>query len=252
MVPHSPYHALLEEAFKARREKNPSYSLRAFSRSIGISVTTLSKVLRYQRTLSPKNIRKLASFLELSPFETEALFPNKFKPAKNATSQERLLAEDEFKVISDWFYFAILNLAQTTKCRADAPWVAKRLGISSLEAHSAILRLERMGFLERKAGRLHRTVNPMRTTSGVPNTAIKKLHRQQLELARQAIYRVPLDKQDITSVTIAIDPAKIGVAKKKIEDFRNYLADLLEEGEKKEVYLLSVQLFPLRNWGDTQ
>ena len=67
LVPHQPYHTLLQEAFAARREKNASYSLRAFARSLSISVTTLSKVMRYERNLSPRNLEKLASFLALSP-----------------------------------------------------------------------------------------------------------------------------------------------------------------------------------------
>ncbi len=249
LVDHQPYHSLLQEAFQARREKNPSYSLRAFSRDVGISPTTLCKVFRYERNLSPTNLKRLTAFLELSPFEVEKLSVRSLGKRKGeGRNLTRQLAEDEFRLISDWYYFAILNLAKTISCQAEARWVAKRLGISVVEAYGAIRRLERMGLVKKKGRRLLRTSEPIRTTTEVPSSALKKFHRQQLELAIQAIGTVPVDRRSITSVTMALDPARLPMAKRKIEEFRVALSNFLEGGEKKEVYLLSLQLFPLQNW----
>jgi uncharacterized protein (TIGR02147 family) len=247
-VEHQPYHSLLQDAFQARRERNPSYSLRAFSRAIGISPTTLSKVFRYERNLSPRNLKRLADFLELSPFEVEQLSVKRLGKLKaRDQSPNRHLAEDEFHLISDWYYFGILNLAKTAVGLADARWIAKRLGISAIEAQGALRRLERMGLVKKQGRKLLRTSAPIHTTTGVPSAALKKFHRQQLGLAIEALQKVPIERRTITSVTMAIDPARIAVAKQKIAEFRDLLSDFLEGGEKKEVYLLSLQLFPLEN-----
>lgn len=249
-IEHQPYHSLLQGAYRTRRDRNPSYSLRAFSRAIGISPTTLSKVFRYERNLSPRNLKKLASFLELSPFEVEKLSVRSLARL-GGKAVSRTLEEDEFRLISDWYYFAILSLAKTSTCLADARWIAKRLGLSAVEAQGALRRLERMGLVRKKGRKLIRTSEPIHTTSDVPSFALKKFHRQQLAIAIQAIERVPLDRRDITSTTMAIDPARIPLAKKKLAEFRELLSDFLEGGERKDVYLLSLQLFPLKNWENT-
>jgi hypothetical protein len=44
---------------------------------------------------------------------------------------------------------------------------------------------------------------------------------------------------------MAIDPRKMEEAKRRIEEFKNQMADLLTEGNCKEVYQLNIQFFPL-------
>ena len=44
---------------------------------------------------------------------------------------------------------------------------------------------------------------------------------------------------------MAIDPENLGEAKNMIKSFRKRLSKKLESGNKKEVYKLAIQLFPL-------
>ena len=55
----------------------------------------------------------------------------------------------------------------------------------------------------------------------------------------------PVTQRNFQATTIAIDTEKMEFAKKMIQDFMSNLAGYLEKGEKKEVYQLSVGLFPL-------
>lgn len=249
MVNHQRYHTLLQDAFNERRTRNPRYSLRAFSRDLGISVTALSKVFRYERNLSPRNIRRLADFLALSPAEIEKLSARKLGDRKGSEEKDTLLEEDTFRLISDWYYFAILGLSRTKNCKSDIEWIAKRLGITKVEAVGAVKRLERLKLVERRGRKLVRTSEPVRTTSDIPSPALKKFHSQQLELARESITHVPVELRDITSITMAIDPNRLKLAKEKIAEFRNLLCELLEGVEQTDVYLLSIQLFPLKKHG---
>jgi hypothetical protein len=49
----------------------------------------------------------------------------------------------------------------------------------------------------------------------------------------------------MTSVTMAIDPRKIGMAKEFIRKFQDEFCVLVEQGDQTEVYKLSMQFFPL-------
>jgi len=61
-----------------------------------------------------------------------------------------LLAHDVFRFVSDWWYFAILSLAETDDFDA-APWaIARRLGISREQAQEATETLLRLGMEIRK------------------------------------------------------------------------------------------------------
>ncbi|MGZ3740999.1 MAG: DUF4423 domain-containing protein, partial [Bdellovibrionota bacterium] len=60
-----------------------------------------------------------------------------------------------------------------------------------------------------------------------------------------AIEAVPTEERDITSMTMAIDPRRLPLAKTLIRKFRFRLADLLETGDRTEVYNLNVQLVPV-------
>lgn len=245
-ISHQPYHALLQDTFMERRQRNPSYSLRAFSRDLGISPAALSQVLSYQRALSPKNLQRLAHKLSLSPDETMKL--NKRKSETGGRQVERrTLQEDVFRVMSDWYYFGILNLACTPHCKSDAKWIAQRLGINVVQARGAIELLERLGLLRVHTSRLERTSEPLTTTVDIPNFAGRKLQRQHLEIAQKALDAVPLQKRSMTSITMAINPKKIKAAKKLIARFRDELSEFLMEGKQESVYVLAVQLFPLEN-----
>lgn len=58
------YRKLLVDEFTSRQEKNDSYSVRAFAKSLGVNKTTLAEVLTFRRHLSPKNAQKVFEKLQ--------------------------------------------------------------------------------------------------------------------------------------------------------------------------------------------
>lgn len=235
---------LLQDEYAARKFKNSAYSLRAFSRDLQINRTTLSEVFSGKRGLSKQNRSTLAENLHLSPLEknellsfdlTEAQLDNKFQQ----------LQEDEFKLIGDWFYFAILNLAKIKDNKAEPTWIGERLGIETETARIALDRLERLGYLKIKKNRIIRSSKPITTTTDVPSTALKKHHCQHLEMASRSLMNDPIDKREFTSVTMAIDPEKIPQVKKLLQKYKRNICNILETDEPQEVYQLSFQLYPI-------
>jgi len=235
---------LILQELTNRKTRNASYSLRAFARDLGVSPAALSQYLSRKRELSNKNRRLIAEKLNLSPLEQEALIAT--AQTRPGVQDHRLqISEDTFKLISDWVSVAILSLARLRENQAKATWVSKRLGITESQAKDALQRLMRAELIEVKAGRLQRTGKVFTTTSDVPSQAIRKFHLSVLHKAQEALLDLPVDTRDITVMTMPADPAKLQEAKKILERTRRRIADLLTTDEASEVYVLSMQLFPV-------
>ncbi len=244
---------ILLQELALRKEKNPSYSLRAFARDLGIGSTSLSDVLASKRLLSPKNIDKISSKLAISPVTREQLHLERLNKPQSplpAVQQRIQLEEDTFRLIADWYYLAILNLAKIKNNQANPRWVANRLGISKSEAETAIERLVRMGFLSIDKGKLTRTTLPLSTTRDIPSAAVKKHHLDNLKLAAKSLENDAINEREFSGQTMAIDPRKLPEAKDLIMETKRKIAEICESDDPTEVYVLSYQLFPLTKKGE--
>ncbi len=236
-----------------RKAKNPQYSIRAFSKHLGISKTALSDILADKRKLSSKAALKISERLGLSPDETKEMMADVTGlKHKHFDQSSKTLSDDSFRLISDWYHYGILNLAKISKNKSDPYWIAKRLAISPLEARSAVLRLQRLGFLEVKNGRLIRTVTSLDTLTDVPSSALRNYHKQNLKLAETSIERDFVEKREFSSMVVATNPNRLKNAKKLMREFRSRLATYLECQDATEVYTLSLQLFPISVRSDKQ
>lgn len=242
----------LRERLDELKTKNNSFSLRAFSRLLGVSPASLSEFLNGKRVLSQKMILKMADRLCLSPDEFTTL-SDKLTRDKNgietSVSNKKIqIQNDQYFLVADWHYYAILCLAETEDFRSDSAWVAERLKTSQKKVSEALERLLRIGLLDYdKEGNLKYQDVEIVTSEDVPNTSIKKRHANTLEAAKESLYTDDVLLRDMSSATVAIDPKKLPAAKKMIREFQDQLIAFLESGDKKEVYELSMQIFPRSN-----
>lgn len=243
----------LRAEYISRRQRNSSYSLRSFAKNLGVPASRLSELLSGKRKLTPALGLKIADRLLLTPNLRDRLIngirathKNRLKIQQSAAQQEyKALSNDVFSTIADWYHFAILSLMETQTYKQDSRWIAQRLGISTVEVTGALDRLKRIGLLSDSNGTLKPTHKQITTTHDVPSTALKKGHKQQIEMALAALLETPLEKRDITSMTMPINPKKLPLAKDLIRDFRRQMSQLLEDDACTEVYSLNVQLIPL-------
>lgn len=245
---------LLQHRFAEARAKNPSFSLRAFARKIGLSHAMTSRVLAGKRAVSAEVAKKIADSLMLDPQEANellSLFPNKKKAPTQTDSVDPMylqLTADHFKLMSDWHYFAILSLIKTKDFKNDPTWIAQRLGISVATVDQALERLKRLEILvEDKKGILRRTVPRYRTTDDVVNLSLRKAHFTNLELARRSLENDDVKQRDFSSLTLAFRASRISEAKRAIRKFQDEFDAKFEEHERSpdEVYRLCINLFPL-------
>ena len=239
----SQYANKLRQELIARQSRNASYSIRSFARDLEISPATLSQVLSSKRTLSKKSLLKVSDKLSFKPSEIAL----GIQRSRDVLDHEfRTLADDEFHMLSDWFYFAILSWAGTGKAKASSSAVAKHFGLSELQAADAIERLKRLGIIQVKGDRIVYDGRPLKTTSDIPSSAARKLQRDHLALAALSIERDAIQTRDMTSMTFSADVTRIPEAKEMIKKFRRRLTRFLEgDGAREPVYVFSLQLFPV-------
>lgn len=236
---------ILLEDLLSIQAKNPSYSLRAYSKRLGISHSAISEMISGKRTITAKAAEKILQGLDKSPEQISQILNS----SKEQTSESKFksLDMDTYHLIADWHYFAILSLTETEGFQSSELWIAKRLGISIKTATEALQRLQNLGLVERdsKTKKIKPTGDQFEAVSAVAKPALKKACRQNLELAQKALEETQFNERDFTAITLCFDPARMDEAKEQIKKFRRKFCDSMESKKKKEVYKLTVALFPL-------
>lgn len=255
--PTQDFRQFLQSELIRRVQQNPRYSVRAFARNLQIDKSTLSKFLNGKRVLGKNVILRLGNRLSLQPEQlnhyvkvaqsnkSQALSLKKL-PAQQAYQQ---VALDSFHVISDWYHYGILELMRVEHFQPKYQWISNALGISIADVEAAVQRLERVGMLEiTPTGKWVDLTEGTSTTIGLKftDTALKKMQKQILSMAADALETVPYDERDQSTMTLAVDKSKIGQAKEKITLFRRDLARFLSRGDKRdEVYHFTIALYPV-------
>ncbi len=223
----------------ARRQlHHPQFSMRAYARYLGLNPTSLSLYLRGKRELDAKSIEKVRGRLVS---RTNTSFQT---PETGATGYVQIEAS-KLRILSDWHYFAILSLMETTDYVDDPDWIARRLGLTVPAAKKALETLEACAAIVYRKGRRFPAELRFRTSDGVRDLAVQRSHLQALDLARMAIETEPVELRNFSAITLALDPKLIPEAARRITRFRRSLAKFLEQGKQTEVYRMSFQLFPL-------
>lgn len=236
---------LLLQQFQERKNKNPAYSMRAFARDLRISAAALSQFLSRKRDLSKTNKANVISRLHFSPLERQVFLEN--KTASQSINPKALLSEDLFNLIGDWVSFALLGLAKTGNHTADTQEIALKLGIHAVDAEGALERLLRLKLVQVKNQKLKRTHKDLTTTDDVPSQAIRKYHLAILQKAQEALMVVPIDRRDISAMTFPASTKNIAKIKKILRSTQNRIAKLAQTGDSTDVFVISMQYFPLTN-----
>lgn len=246
----SDFGIFLQQEFRKRSLKNQRYSLRSFARFLEIEASSLSQMMKRKRKVSQKMIHSICDKLLTHPAQRDLLLKNlnqsKVNNSPLSTNKYIDMSFDIFNIIADWHHIAILDLTQTEGFQSDPKWISSQLGISIIDAQSAIDRLLRVELLEIKQGQLKKThLHLSNFKTGTTSSAHKLLQKQIIEKALQAVDGVRQEEKDITSIFMAIDESKLPEARMMIQNFRRELCAFLETGKQTRVYNLAVQLFPL-------
>lgn len=256
------YRSYITREFERRCKKNSQYSLRAFARDLDMAVSSLSEVLRMQTGLSEKSASKLIPKLNLTEedsdyFKALVQFEHSRSKIKKIQAQKQLedlkkkreftlVDQEKAKIISDWYYTAILELTEIECFKPQETWIAKRLGLNLELTHAAVQRLFQLGLLTTKKDQWIKTHKQISFQSNVSNNDFKKHHLQMLDKAKLAITNLSPQEREISSVTLAISCKELTLIKKYLSDVRKKLMLTADQQQSKDrVFGLSLHFFPL-------
>jgi uncharacterized protein (TIGR02147 family) len=248
---------LLRRKFEEARAKNPRYSIRAFSRRVGLSASAANEILKGERRISAKMADRIADRLMLNPTERAELlaaFPPRTRrkrlPGRGEPLTQDLLklSADQFEAIAEWTHFAILSLVRIPGFKDDPKWIATRLGVRPEHAQASLQRLLRMGLIERTEAPdapFRRTAHQIRTTDDVLSLSIQRSHLDDLERMAHAIRELPVTERDASSMTMPANPALFPQAKAILRRAQNEIDALMEASACTEVIRVFTCLYPL-------
>lgn len=243
----SDFKTYLQEELVLRCNRNPSYSLRSFARAIGVSPSFLSKILNGQRRITDEIFHRITTNLNL-----DSQVVSSFRESEDSSSADMELKNlqlDYFRIISDWYHYALLELTHLDGFKNSPEWIASKLGITVNQVKAAIERLIKLELLEEKNGRLRPTSGGNTTTKNeFTDLAFKKMQDDLLKKALHSLWNEPLEKRDHTSICMAICPDDIPEVKKRLTKMRRELCQYLERPQNKkpiQVYNLNLSFFAL-------
>jgi len=236
----------LHTQFNNRKVKNPRYSQRAFANLIGINSGRLTQYFSGERFVTKNAAKKIGTHLRLdNEQQSYFLYLCDADRSNIKTSLPRLLKDDELAMIVEWHHLAILSLTSTKDFKYDVDWISKRMALPVSLVESSLARLERIGMIKIENGKLHRTPGGLTTTNDIPNKFLSMFQQNSLRYITENMPQVPLDKREVTSVTLPVNEQRLAEAKERIRTFRRKLAVFLSQGNTNQVYTFNMQLFPL-------
>ncbi len=253
----------LKSELDRRIKVNQRYSQRAFARSLGLSPGELSELLRDKRSLSLKSALRISKAMGFNSTETKYLVHlaqvDKSRKSGEGEMLENLqeeepvdqgtLSEDVFHIVSDWYYFAILNLVDCDGFIWDAQYISSRLGITKVEAQIAMERLLRMKIVSKnEAGQFVGAKDFVLSPSGIPSDAVRNYHRQMMKKALYALEMNPVQDRDISGVGFACHPEDLEAIRLEIVEFQDQLVTKYSKSRTKkaqEVFHLEMALFKI-------
>jgi uncharacterized protein (TIGR02147 family) len=251
----------LVKELERRVNVNARYSQRGFARNLGLSAGELSEVLRGKRKLGLKAALKISRAMGLNPAESKHLLHlSQFEKSRDWNIETRLMNdgpaltssqvnEDVFHMVSEWYYFAILNLADTKDFIWNSAWISRRLGVGRVQAKTAMERLLRLGLIKRSNGKFKPNTDVILSTKGVSSEAIRQYHRQMLGKALDALNFQPVQERDISGVGFACNTDDVDAIRREIFEFQSKLSSKYGKGKSAEVYHLEMAFFRLTEGG---
>lgn len=265
ILEHDNYRNFLKCELADRITKNSSYSLRAFANHLGLSAATVSLVLAGKKNLSQESTFQVASKLQLGSVESEYFnLLVQLETTKNPELKEQIierlsvmnpkkkrtdLSVDFFRVISDWYHYAILMLTEIKSFEFSPANISKRLGINRFESEAAMERLQKLELLEKdpkNPKRYRRVKGDIVYRPDESNQALKKYNKQILEKAIESLETQNAQEKVIGSEVIAISQSQLKEARHIMEEFFAKMLTLAKNTDKKtDVYCVGVQIFNL-------
>ena len=160
--------------------------------------------------------------------------------------RRKTLEAEVFTYVSAWHNYVVLQLFSTPGFQCDSDWISKRLGgkLTKEDVDASLNLLERLNLIKRdENGKMCRSADNLFTMEDIPSAAVRRHHSEQMEQARDALQRQPMNEREFTCLTLRVSRSKIAEVKKAIREFRDkFDRDFFDE-DSKDICQLNLQFF---------
>lgn len=253
----------MRTVFEVRKQQQRNFNLAQWARQLSLkSSSTLIMILNGTRNPGSRLVEDLIQDMRFNQEEgnhfrnlvsLEKSISNPYvrsllleqMPVMKSPSRQ-LIQMKYFRMVSQWYFLAIRELASLPNFQEDAAWIQKRLRFSVpiSEINEALEVLLLTELLQRdEQGKLFYPAS-VETTFDVPDDGIKRFHRGAFDLAKEAIDTVPIQERELLNVTFTCKAEKLPEIKRKIRDLLKSVG-AIAEGECDSVYMMQLGCFPL-------
>ncbi len=261
------YREFLRDFYLAQKSRNKGYSYRVFAQKAKLaSPNYLKLVIDKKRRITEKTMdafikgltlnqaeanyfRALVAYKESTTSEQQNIFLDEILRLKRRATATTELQEDKYEILRRWHHWAIREMILLKDFAADPAFIAKKLSflITSEEAKASLSLLESLEFYKKDEAGKYRLTEPLiSTTDDISSKLIRDLHIQFMQLALNALIRLPVQKRMVQGVTIALPQEKIATVKNKIKTLCKEISEMFDENyQNDQVFHLVVNFFPL-------
>ncbi len=263
---YSDFRGFLQDFLKARKQADPAFSRRSWGADLGLnSPALLTMILRGKRVPSEETAERFGDYFRFDSrqrdyFETLVKLERaKSSPERSARYMERLrelhpkrvmkiIPYDLFAAVSQWECWALREMVQSADFKENPSWISRKLKgrISPKQAKDAIDTLLKAGMLDRdRNGRLVPADADIGTLADQGKEAVKRFHEQMIDITKESVRSVAVEKREISGSTFNIDPADLPTLKEELRKARKEIYRRFEKPGGTATYQLSVHLVPL-------
>lgn len=250
--------------FKAHFEKlqkaNSRFSIRSLSRKVGVSHSFLVNILNGKSLLPLTRLDDLCDYLKINSEDRDQLRHlimlekanidvEKFGDKRPQSSKvTELLPENHLVILEEWRNLALLELLSCyPESGLNLAEILARLDFTPTELEASLIQLKNFDLIKETSGqRFHKSKETLKIPTRGPNPSTRIFYKKTLQLAQAELLRT--DQEDferrlITSISCAVNPIQIPLAKQRLAEALREVRDILTEGECTDVFFLQAQLF---------
>lgn len=254
----------LRDAFEARKKKDPSFSYRKFAQEAEIrNPGYLVDVIKGKRNLGGKVLAKVAGIFSIKPAEAEFLnlivaygqckrpeekqeFYRAIQIRRNHSSFARLNPA-QARYFDDTLYLLLLHAVEAMDFRGDYEALGGFLepSVAAGKVKKAIRELCEWGLVRQYSSGRYRAVNKFLEPPATMTGTVKRMNRDLILQAPEALTRFPADRRHISSVILDLSEKAARRVQDKLEEFRKEVFEIAKQDrDSSQVMQLTLIYFP--------